>query len=148
MVTRRRLSQGATWWIRYELSKIISISPSRHRTYPTPLLGARSTWSARPSVRLVEEDYEGELHDVLEIDADISHSMAAELEDRIWAHMQDASHLRPDNLQALGRFSAGNSLRQSDTLALTQTILLYHVIRAYDRLECGDVLTPPAEAYE
>jgi phosphoribulokinase len=101
---------------------------------------------ARPSVRLVEELYEGALHDVLEIDGDISHSMAAELEDRIWAHMQDASHLRPDNLQALGRFSSGNTQRQSDSLALTQTILLYHVIRAYDHLEHGDMLTS-AQSY-
>ncbi|HLL77887.1 MAG TPA: phosphoribulokinase [Ktedonobacteraceae bacterium] len=97
----------------------------------------------KPSVRLVEEYYEGTLHDVLEIDGNISHSMAAELEDRIWAHMQEASHLRPANLQALGRFSVGNMQRQSDSLALTQTILLYHVIRAYDRLERGNILSPP-----
>ena len=81
----------------------------------------------RPALRLMEEEYAGELRDVLEIDGNISHQKACELEDCIWAHMEEASHLRPERLDQLGLFYVGNILRQSDPLALTQLIILYHV---------------------
>jgi len=89
----------------------------------------------RPALRLVEEEYEGVKRDVLEIDGNISHQKACELEDCIWAHMEDASHLRPDRLSLLGRFYAGNVLCQSDPLALTQLIILYHVVSARNRMQ-------------
>ncbi|HKF37676.1 MAG TPA: phosphoribulokinase [Ktedonobacteraceae bacterium] len=89
----------------------------------------------RPALRLVEEEYEGGKRDVLEIDGNISHQKACELEDCIWAHMEDANHLRPDRLSLLGRFYAGNVLCQSDPLALTQLIILYHVVSARNRTQ-------------
>ncbi len=55
----------------------------------------------RPTLRLTEQIYAGEIRDVLEIDGDISHQKARELEDRIWSHMRNASHLRPDRLNQL-----------------------------------------------
>ncbi|HYK84359.1 MAG TPA: hypothetical protein VEV19_03265, partial [Ktedonobacteraceae bacterium] len=82
----------------------------------------------KPALRLTEQVYGGEIRDVLEIDGNISHQKACELEDCIWAHMQNASHLRPDRLNQLGLFYVGNTLRQSDPLALTQLIILYHVV--------------------
>jgi phosphoribulokinase len=82
----------------------------------------------RPALRQLEQEYAGELRDVLEIDGTISHQKACELEDVIWAHMDNVSHLRPDCLGQLGLFYAGNILRQSDPLALTQLIILYHVV--------------------
>ena len=82
----------------------------------------------RPALRLLEQEYAGDLRDVLEIDGTISHQKACELEDVIWAHMDNVSHLRPDRLSQLGLFYAGNILRQSDPLALTQLIILYHVV--------------------
>src|SRR5437588_2195775 len=82
----------------------------------------------QPALRLIEQPYAGEMRDILEIDGDITHQKACELEDCIWAHMQNASHLRPDRLSLLGRFYVGNMLRQSDPLALTQLIILYHVV--------------------
>jgi phosphoribulokinase len=82
----------------------------------------------RPALRLLEQEYAGELRDVLEIDGTISHQKACELEDVIWAHMDNVSHLRPDCQSQLGLFYAGNILRQSDPLALTQLIILYHVV--------------------
>lgn len=97
----------------------------------------------RPAIRLLEEAYGGEMHDVLEIDGNISHQKACEIEDRIWAHMQEVIHLRPPQLRLLGRFYVGNVLRQSDPLALTQTIILYHVIRARQRMLRGEVFTRP-----
>jgi phosphoribulokinase len=82
----------------------------------------------RPALRHVEEEYAGEMRDVLEIDGNISHQKACELEDCIWSHMEEASHLRPERLGQLGLFYVGNVLRQSDPLALTQLIILYHVV--------------------
>jgi phosphoribulokinase len=82
----------------------------------------------RPALRLLEQEYAGKLRDVLEIDGNISHQKACDLEDVIWAHMDNASHLRPDRLSQLGLFYVGNLLRQSDPLALTQLIVLYHVV--------------------
>ncbi len=82
----------------------------------------------RPALRLTEQLYAGKVRDVLEIDGDISHQKACELEDCIWAHMQSVRHLRPDRLNQLGLFYVGNMLRQSDPLALTQLIILYHVV--------------------
>ncbi|HZU68262.1 MAG TPA: phosphoribulokinase [Ktedonobacteraceae bacterium] len=90
---------------------------------------------SQPALRLTEAIYQGSMRDVLEIDGTITHQKARELEDRIWSHMQEASHLRPDRLQDLGRFYTGNIQRQSDTLALTQLIVLYHVISARQRME-------------
>jgi phosphoribulokinase len=93
---------------------------------------------SRPTLRLTEEIYRGAMRDVLEIDGTITHQKARELEDRIWFHMQEASHLRPDHLQDLGRFYVGNVQRQSDPLALTQLIILYHIMSARHRLQGGE----------
>lgn len=95
---------------------------------------------SRPALRLTEAIYRGAMRDVLEIDGTITHQKARELEDRIWFHMQEASHLRPDLLQDLGRFYVGNIQRQSDPLALTQLIILYHIMSARHRMEGGESL--------
>jgi phosphoribulokinase len=50
---------------------------------------------------------------------------AAELEERIWAHMHFASHLRSERL---GEFTAGTDLHRSDSLALVQLLVLYHLV--------------------
>src|SRR5216683_2829915 len=98
-----------------DLSYVLEISQNGHK----------------PALRLIEMQYARKMRDVLEIDGDITHQKACELEDCIWAHMEDASHLRPDRLSLLGRFYAGNVLCQSDPLALTQLIILYHVVSAH-----------------
>jgi len=94
----------------------------------------------RPALRLLEQEYAGEPRDVLEIDGTISHQKACELEDVIWAHMDNVSHLRPDRLSQLGLFYAGNILRQSDPLALTQLIILYHVVNKMHEAAFGETL--------
>ncbi|HYS31046.1 MAG TPA: hypothetical protein VEM58_02185, partial [Streptosporangiaceae bacterium] len=45
----------------------------------------------------------------------------------IWDKMHFASHLRT---QRLGEFTIGSDLRRSDALALTQLLLLYHLVTA------------------
>ncbi len=52
---------------------------------------------------------------------------AAELEEAIWERMHFASHLRE---QRLGEFVVGNELHRSNALALTQLLILYHVVTA------------------
>ncbi|HVB24988.1 MAG TPA: phosphoribulokinase [Ktedonobacteraceae bacterium] len=98
---------------------------------------------ARPALRYIEEEYAGKLRDILDIDGNISHQKACELEDCIWAHMENVSHLRPDLLSQLGLFHVGNMLRQSDPLALTQLIILYHVVSAYKRMTQEEYLFRP-----
>ncbi len=98
---------------------------------------------SRPALRYIEEEYAGELRDILDIDGNISHQKACELEDCIWAHMEQFSHLRPDRLSQLGLFHIGNILRQSDPLALTQLIILYHVVSAYKRMNKEKYLFRP-----
>jgi len=96
-----------------------------------------------PTLRLMERHYAEKLRDVLEIDGNIGHEKACALEDCIWAHMASASHLRPDRLGLLGRFYTGDTLRQSDPLALTQLIVLYHVVSAYQRMQQNGYLLRP-----
>ena len=57
----------------------------------------------------------------------ISPEQAAELEEAIWDRMHFASHLR---MQRLGEFTVGSDLHRSDPLALTQLLLLYHLVTA------------------
>lgn len=102
-----------------------------------------STNGVRPALRLFTEIYNDAPCSVLEIDAEITHEKACELEDRIWEHMAEDSDLRPDRLDQLGLFYVGNDLRQSDPLALTQLILLYHVVSARHRMQNGQTLARP-----
>jgi phosphoribulokinase len=96
-----------------------------------------------PALRLFMEQYNARPCSVLEIGAGISHEQACELEDCIWAHMSEDSDLRPDRLDQLGHFSIGNDVRQSDPLALTQLILLYHIVSARHRIQNGETLVRP-----
>jgi phosphoribulokinase len=65
-------------------------------------------------------------HDlVLRIPGDIDPARAAELEEAIWARMSFASHLR---VRRLGEFTVGTDLYRSDSLALVQLLILYHLM--------------------
>jgi phosphoribulokinase len=70
-------------------------------------------------------EYSGEQE--LRIPGTISASRAAELEEAIWDRMHFASHLRK---QRLGEFTIGSDLHRSEALALTQLLLLYHLVTA------------------
>jgi hypothetical protein len=52
---------------------------------------------------------------------------AQQLDEVIWAKMHFARHLRP---QALGEFTSGTELHRSDSLALVQLLILYHLLTA------------------
>jgi phosphoribulokinase len=59
---------------------------------------------------------------------------AAELEERIWAHMHFASHLRSERL---GEFTTATELRRSDSLAIVQLLVLYHLVTARAKVALG-----------
>jgi phosphoribulokinase len=57
----------------------------------------------------------------------LSPERAWQLEEAIWEKMHFARHLRQ---QALGEFTIGTELHRSDSLALVQLVVLYHVLTA------------------
>jgi phosphoribulokinase len=83
----------------------------------------------------------------LVVPGSIPASHAAELEEAIWDRMHFASHLRE---QRLGEFVVGNELHRSNALALTQLLILYHVVTARAVVALGGKSAraldePPAE---
>jgi phosphoribulokinase len=63
----------------------------------------------------------------LRIPGTIAAQRAVELEEAIWARMQFASHLRQ---QRLGEFTIGTELHRSESLALSQLLIFYHLVTA------------------
>jgi phosphoribulokinase len=57
----------------------------------------------------------------------IRHERAHEIEESIWERMHFARHLRE---QRLGEFTIGTALHRSDSLAVVQLLILYHVVCA------------------
>jgi phosphoribulokinase len=90
---------------------------------PHPDLAGVIGGGADDGMTLAERSGEQELR----IPGTIAADRAAELEEAIWGRMQFASHLR---MQRLGEFTVGSDLRRSDTLALTQLLLLYQLVTA------------------
>ncbi len=70
-------------------------------------------------------EHQGELE--LRIPGTIGPERAVELEEAIWARMHFASHLRQ---QRLGEFTIGTELHRSESLALTQLLIFYHLVTA------------------
>jgi len=64
---------------------------------------------------------------VLNIPGDLERERAAEIEEAIWGRMHFASHLRSD---ALGEFTVGTHVHRSESLALVQLLILYHLTMA------------------
>jgi len=64
---------------------------------------------------------------LLRIPGDIDPARAKVIEEAVWERMSFASHLR---VRRLGEFTVGTDLLRSDSLALVQVILLYHLVSA------------------
>ena len=75
---------------------------------------------------------------LLRIPGDLDPAHAAELEEAVWEKMSFASHLR---IRRLGEFTVGTDLFRSDSLALVQLLILYHVVTARAALSIGG--SPP-----
>ena len=70
----------------------------------------------------------------LRIPGDIERERAAELEEAIWDRMHFATHLRSHRL---GEFTVGTELHRSESLAIVQLLILYHVVTARAAIALG-----------
>jgi phosphoribulokinase len=71
---------------------------------------------------------------VLRIPGHMDPDHAAAIEEAVWARMHFASHLRA---RRLGEFTIGTDLRRSESLALVQLLILYHLVTAKATLALG-----------
>jgi phosphoribulokinase len=71
---------------------------------------------------------------VLHIPGRIDADHAAAIEEAIWARMHFATHLRS---RRLGEFTVGTELYRSESLALVQLLILYHLVTAKAAVALG-----------
>jgi phosphoribulokinase len=71
---------------------------------------------------------------ILNIPGALDRDRAAEIEEAIWDRMHFASHLRSDTL---GEFTVGNDTHRSESLALVQLLILYHLTMARATVALG-----------
>jgi phosphoribulokinase len=79
---------------------------------------------------LVRREHES----VMRIPGQTHPELAAALEEAVWQRMQYANHLR---VQRLGEFMVGTELRHSESLALVQALLLYHLVSTRAAISAG-----------
>ncbi|CAN5675407.1 phosphoribulokinase [soil metagenome] len=78
------------------------------------------------------EDHARERH--LSIPGDIDARRADEIEATIWERMRFASHL---NTERLGEFTIGTDLHRSNSLAIAQVLIVYHLVNAKASVALG-----------
>jgi phosphoribulokinase len=71
---------------------------------------------------------------IVRIPGRIDPGHAAAIEEAIWARMRFATHLRATRL---GEFTIGTELRRSESLALVQLLILYHLVTAKAAVALG-----------
>jgi phosphoribulokinase len=71
---------------------------------------------------------------VVNIAGDIDPEQAHEVEEMIWEKLHFASHLRSERL---GQFTVGNDLERSESLAVVQLLILYHLVTAKAAVALG-----------
>jgi phosphoribulokinase len=77
---------------------------------------------------------EGDGCRLLRIPGDVNPARAAAIEEAIWSRMQFATHLRA---RRLGEFTVGTELHRSESLALVQLLILYHLVTARATVALG-----------
>lgn len=68
------------------------------------------------------------------IPGDLDRDRAEEIEEMIWSRLHFARHLRT---QRLGEFTIGTTLHRSESLALVQLLILYHLVNARAAVALG-----------
>src|SRR5262249_21970696 len=86
--------------------------------------------SGRDGIRL--EEHENEVH--LFIPGNLDAALGREIEAAIWDNLHFASHLRTERL---GEFTIGTELHRSESLALIQMLVLYHLFTATASVALG-----------
>jgi phosphoribulokinase len=82
------------------------------------------------ALQLIEQDGER----LLRIPGRMDPEHAAAIEEAIWTRMHFATHLRA---RRLGEFTIGTELYRSESLALVQLLILYHLVTAKAALALG-----------
>jgi phosphoribulokinase len=78
---------------------------------------------------------EGSPDRILRIPGRMDPGHAEAIEEAIWERMHFATHLRA---RRLGEFTIGTELYRSESLALVQLLILYHLVTARARVALGD----------
>ncbi len=78
------------------------------------------------------EEREGER--LVSVPGDLDRDRAVEVEEAIWAKLHFASHMRSERL---GEYTIGTDLHRSESLALVQLLILYHVVTARAAIALG-----------
>ncbi len=78
---------------------------------------------ASAGIRITEVGDEVHLH----IPGRLERERAEAIEEMIWSGLHFASHLRPERL---GEFTIGTDLHRSESLAMIQLLVLYHLFTA------------------
>ncbi len=81
-------------------------------------------------ITLIERDDEQWLH----VAGDIDPERGSAIEEAVWDRMQFASHLRSERL---GQFTVGTELLRSESLAIVQVLVLYHLVTARAAVSLG-----------
>ncbi|MFP5365117.1 MAG: phosphoribulokinase [Thermoleophilia bacterium] len=68
------------------------------------------------------------------VPGDIDPSLGSEIEEAVWERMHFASHLRSERL---GEFTVGTELHRSESLAIVQVLVLYHLVTARATVALG-----------
>jgi phosphoribulokinase len=68
------------------------------------------------------------------IPANVDPDAAAGIEEAVWQKMHFARHLRTEHL---GEYTVGTELRRSETLAIVQVLVLYHLVTAKATVALG-----------
>ncbi len=77
---------------------------------------------------------ENETEHKLFVPGDIDPASGAEIEEAVWERMHFASHLRSERL---GEFTVGTELHRSESLAVVQVLVLYHLVTARAAVALG-----------
>jgi len=80
--------------------------------------------------------------DILEIEGNVTAEHAAKLEKAIWQHLPDVAPLGADQF---GEYQDSSDVRHSDPLALTQLLLISHLLREHSATE-QMLFAPPVAA--
>jgi phosphoribulokinase len=82
------------------------------------------------AITLTENDGES----ILSIPGALPRERAAAIEEDVWDRMHFASHLRSDEL---GEFTVGKTVHRSESLALVQLLIVYHLTTARAKVALG-----------
>jgi phosphoribulokinase len=106
-----------------------------------PVLGADA---GAPPIRLLLDRDHGKPADVLEIEADCPPEAAVEVERSIWARLNPDERLQRHRI---GRYVHGEGEQRSESLALAQLLIVYHLVTALSSPDGPAVVLPELAAY-